>query len=208
MKIKICGLTRSYDVDYINAARPDFCGFVFAPSRRQVTAMQAEKLREKLLNDIIPVGVFVDEPLKNIVWLLENHIIRWIQLHGNEDENYIERLRNLTEGKYPIIRAIRVTSVTDILMAERTHADYLLLDHGAGGTGKNFNWNVLRDRSPIQKPFFLAGGVNLQNLDKATRLGAFALDISSGVETDGVKDREKIIEITRKIKNKENENYV
>lgn len=216
MKIKICGLSRLCDIDYVNEARPDFCGFVFARSRRQISIQQAEKLRENLADEIIPVGVFVNEPVENIVWLLENGIVRWPQLHGAEDENYIAELRARTDGKFPIIRALKVSSEEDIRTAQTSAADFLLFDHGAGGTGETFNWNFLHsfcERKAdekevrnehlikIQKPFFLAGGLNLQNLEEARQIPAFALDLSSGAETDGFKDREKVIELVRRIHN-------
>lgn len=102
MRVKICGLSRPCDIDFVNEARPDFCGFVFAKSRRQVTVEQAEALREKLSEEIIPVGVFVNEPLENVVWLLKNSVISWPQLHGAEDENYIAELRLRTNAKFPV----------------------------------------------------------------------------------------------------------
>ena len=208
MRVKICGLSRPCDIDFVNEARPDFCGFVFAKSRRQVTVGQAEALRGKLSEEIIPVGVFVNEPLENVVWLLKNSVISWPQLHGAEDENYIAELRLRTDGKFPIIRAVRVDSAEDLLAAQKCGADFLLLDHGAGGTGKTFDWNILKkgndaesaDPLPL-KPFFLAGGICLENVDEAMKLDPYALDLSSGVETNGFKDRNKILELVRRIKN-------
>lgn len=216
MRVKICGLSRPCDIDFVNEARPDFCGFVFAKSRRQVTVEQAEALRGKLSEEIIPVGVFVNEPLENVVWLLKNSVISWPQLHGAEDENYIAELRFRTDGKFPIIRAVRVDSAEDLLAAQKCGADFLLLDHGAGGTGKTFDWsilNVLNSKRgndaesawplPLKplKPFFLAGGICLENVDEAMKLDPYALDLSSGVETNGFKDRNKILELVRRIKN-------
>lgn len=213
MRVKICGLSRPCDIDFVNEARPDFCGFVFAKSRRQVTVGQAEALRGKLSEEIIPVGVFVNEPLENVVWLLKNSVISWPQLHGAEDENYIAELRLRTDGKFPIIRAVRVDSAEDLLAAQKCGADFLLLDHGAGGTGKTFDWNILNvfnskrandaeSAGPLHlKPFFLAGGICLENVDEAMKLDPYALDLSSGVETNGFKDRNKILELVRRIKN-------
>ena len=213
MRVKICGLSRPCDIDFVNEARPDFCGFVFAKSRRQVTVGQAEALRGKLSEEIIPVGVFVNEPLENVVWLLKNSVISWPQLHGAEDENYIAELRFRTDGKFPIIRAVRVDSAEDLLAAQKCGADFLLLDHGAGGTGKTFDWNILNvlkskrgndaeNAGPFPlKPFFLAGGICLENVDEAMKLDPYALDLSSGVETNGFKDRDKILELVRRIKN-------
>lgn len=213
MRVKICGLSRPCDIDFVNEARPDFCGFVFAKSRRQVTVGQAEALRGKLSEGLIPVGVFVNEPLENVVWLLKNSVISWPQLHGAEDENYIAELRLRTDGKFPIIRAVRVDSVEDLLAAQKCGADFLLLDHGAGGTGKTFDWSILKDFNSKRendaenagpfplKPFFLAGGICLENVDVAMKLDPYALDLSSGVETNGFKDRNKILELVRRIKN-------
>lgn len=196
MKIKICGLFRECDIDYVNEALPDFIGFVFAKSRRQVSSSWAEAMRPKLRADITPVGVFVNEPLSNVAKLLNSHTIEIAQLHGSEDERYIKELKSLTDK--PIIKAVRVMSREDIQNAEQSAADFLLLDNGSGGSGESFDWNLV---GQVQKPFFLAGGLNIDNIEQAIKAtNPYAVDLSSGVETDGKKDKNKILEIVRRIK--------
>jgi phosphoribosylanthranilate isomerase len=197
MKIKICGLFRDCDIDYVNEAKPDFIGFVFAKSRRQVSAGWAEVMRRRLSSEITPIGVFVNESLANVAELLNNHIIEMAQLHGAENENYIRELKSLSDK--PIIKAVRVLSHDDIEAAQQTVADFLLLDNGTGGTGESFDWSLVRK---VQKPFFLAGGLKADNIEQAIlATGPYAVDLSSGVETDGRKDREKILEIVRRMRN-------
>jgi len=199
MKIKICGLTRPQDIDALNANKPDYIGFVFAESRRKVTPAQAAGLRKLLSPDIIPVGVFVDEAQENILALLRDGIIDVIQLHGSEDEEYIQKLKHLTDKT--IIKAISVQNRGDVQKWSGTAADYLLLDHKGGGTGENFNWDLIGE---IDKSYFLAGGLNAQNITEAIlKTAPFAVDVSSGVETDGVKDPAKIKEFIRRVRNGE-----
>lgn len=196
-KIKICGLFRDYDIDYVNEAMPDFIGFVFAKSRRQVSMEWAETMRPKLRLEITPVGVFVNESLPKVAKLLNDSIIEIAQLHGAENENYIQELKALTNK--PIIKAVRVLSQEDIERAQHTVADFLLLDNGTGGTGESFDWSLV---SKVKKPFFLAGGLNAGNIEQAiAATSPYAVDLSSGVEIDGIKDREKILEIVRRMRN-------
>lgn len=197
MRIKICGLFRREDIEYVNEALPDYIGFVFARSRRQVTAEQAEKLRKNLESGIQTVGVFVNAPMEDAASLLKNGVIDIAQLHGSEDEEYMMRLK--AETHCQIIKAIRVETATDILRAQNSPADFLLLDHGAGGTGESFDWKLIRE---CRKPYFLAGGIHAGNIKQAMEMGnPFAIDLSSGVETDGVKDKDKILEIVRSVRN-------
>lgn len=197
MKIKICGLFRQEDVDYVNEAIPDYIGFVFAKSRRQVTVEQAEKLRKNLESGIQVVGVFVNAPIEDAVSLLKNGVIDIAQLHGSEDEAYMMRLKSETHCQ--IIKAIRVERTEDILNAQSSPADFLLLDHGAGGTGKAFDWKLIQE---CRKPYFLAGGIHAGNIKQAMETGnPFAIDLSSGVETEGVKDKNKILEVVRRVRN-------
>lgn len=197
MKIKICGLFRACDIDYVNEALPDFIGFVFAKSRRQVTKEWAEAMRPKLKPGITPVGVFVNEPLVNVAQLLNDNTIEMAQLHGNEDENYLKQLKSLTFK--PVIKAVRVLCRRDIEEAHQTTADFLLLDNGAGGTGESFDWSLVKQ---VKKPFFLAGGLNAGNIEEAIAVTSpYAVDMSSGAETNGLKDRNKILEIVRRMHN-------
>jgi phosphoribosylanthranilate isomerase len=208
-KIKICGITREEDIAAVNVALPDYIGFVFAKrSKRYVTSTQAEMLRSGLSSGIQAVGVFVNESVDNIVSVFENGVIDLAQLHGDEDDVYIEELRR--HSSIPIIKAFSVDSVDDISRASESLADFVLLDHGLGGTGVSFDWDFLSmdpgtsprmtgeglledGRLLTGTPFFLAGGIDLDNIDDALALKPYAIDVSSGVETNGIKDSEKII---------------
>jgi len=193
VKIKICGLTRLCDIEVVNIEKPDYIGFVFANSRRRVTPAQAMELRSKLANDIIPVGVFVDERPRNILPLVQNGVIGMVQLHGTENEEYIAKLKELTTA--PIIKAISVRRAGDVQKWESTAADYLLLDNKGGGTGQAFDWSLIGETN---KPYFLAGGLDVNNIVNAiSQTMPFSVDVSSGVETDGFKDPEKIKKFIR-----------
>lgn len=197
VKIKICGLSRECDIDFANEAKLDYVGFIFANSRRKITKEQAYILRKKLNSDIKTVGVFVNEDINFILELLNENIIDIIQLHGQEDEKYMLELKRNTDNL--IIKAITVDKKDFISNFSITLADYVLLDSGAGGTGVKFDWNLL-DKE-IEKPFFLAGGINAENVEQAIKLiNPFAIDISSGAETNGYKDRNKILDIVRRVR--------
>lgn len=199
VKVKICGLFRDCDVDAMNEARPDYIGFVFAKSRRQVSEEQAARMRARLYPSIVPVGVFVNAPVEQVVRLLEQGVIEAAQLHGGESDNYIRSLKSRTEK--PVVQAIRVDSADDVARAQSSPADFVLFDNGAGGTGEVFDWRLL---AHSEKPFFLAGGLHAENVEQAIRqTHPYAVDLSSGAETDGVKDREKIMEIVRRIRHVE-----
>ncbi len=218
-KIKMCGLRNLEDIEAVNEWKPDYAGFVFAPeSRRYVTAEQAAELKDHLDPRIQAVGVFVDEAPERVAALLNQGVIELAQLHGSEDEEYLVRLRELTHK--PVIQAFRIRTKEDVIRAMQSSADEILLDSGAG-TGSTFNWEILciesgydraidaekdgekpfctkrnREKSLYAeetRPYFLAGGLNPQNVTEAIRrLHPYAVDVSSGIETDGSKDREKI----------------
>ncbi len=193
-KIKICGLTRPCDIDAVNVAKPDFVGFIFAKSRRQVDERQAAALRQRLDPSIRAVGVFVDEDPARVCALLNAGIIDIAQLHGNEDAAYLAELRSHTDA--PLIKAIRVKDRAVLSDLADLPCDYLLLDSYAvdaqGGTGKRFDWDLLADQG-FPREIFLAGGLDVESIPEAiARIHPYAIDISSGVETDGVKDPEKI----------------
>lgn len=197
MKIKICGLTRMYDIMTVNGEKPEYIGFVFANSKRRVSPEQALFLRKNLSEGIVPVGVFVNESIHMVAALLKNGVIDAVQLHGNEDEKYISKLKSLTDKT--IIKAVPVLSPGDVQKWSDTAADYLLLDKKGGGTGQAFDWGLIGD---TDKPYFLAGGLNIRNIGQAIKETApFGVDISSGVETGGLKNREKIKSIIRRIRN-------
>ena len=190
-KIKICGLSRPQDIDYVNEAVPDFCGFIIGVpgSRRNVSPETVRALRKELNPKICPVGVFVNADPKDIVSLVRDGTISMVQLHGQEDESYIAALRR--EITAPIAKAFSVRSRTDLALAETSSADHILLDHGSGGTGETFDWSLL---TALSRSYILAGGLMPENLGAAIRtLHPWAVDLSSGVETDGKKDRDKIL---------------
>lgn len=195
-KIKICGLFREEDISYVNEARPDYAGFVFAKSRRQVTPAQADALRAGLLPGILPVGVFVNADYREIISLYRAGIIAMAQLHGQEDEAYIRRL-GARSGGMPVMKAVRVERAEDILAWQDSAADYLLLDHGSGGTGVSFDWKLI---PKMEKPYFLAGGIHLGNIEAALALHPYGIDVSTGAEEGGVKSREKIIRLVQTVR--------
>lgn len=206
-KVKICGLRREEDICCVNAYLPDYIGFVFYPeSKRYVTGEQAQKLKEKLDPRIRAVGVFVNADPDEVIALLQKSIIDIAQLHGQESEEELRKIREQT-GK-PVIRAVKVTEETDLQKAYQTDADYILLDNGMG-SGKPFPWDVILKQLAQEelqekisrKPFFLAGGISLENMERAAEaLRPYALDLSSSVETDGVKDPEKIRKLMETIR--------
>ena len=187
-KIKLCGLSRKCDIEWVNALRPEYIGFVFwSKSKRNVPPEKAKELKDLLSPDIKAVGVFVDEPIENVAELLNDNIIDIAQLHGGEDEEYIKKLRTLS-GK-PIIKAFLLKSEIDAERAEKSTADYILVDSGTG-TGKSFDWELLKN---IRRPYFLAGGLCCENISQAIEtLHPYAVDVSSGIETNGCKDKNKM----------------
>jgi len=195
IKIKFCGLTRLEDIEFVNELTPDYIGFVFAEkSRRSVTVEQAAELKKFLDAKILSVGVFVNENVESVAEICKRGIVDAVQLHGNEDENYIAELRTLTD-KF-IIKAFKVTSVEDLHRAETCAADYVLLDGGAGD-GKTFDWQLLKN---FRRKYFLAGGLNVENVRDALKiLNPYAVDVSSGIETGGVKDFEKMRKFIRAV---------
>lgn len=189
-KIKVCGLSRMEDIQAVNEAGPDFCGFIieFQKSSRCVSRERVKELRKELRSGIIPVGVFVNAPIELPAELLRKGIIEMAQLHGKEDESYMERLRGITDK--PLIKAFSIQTKEDMEEALKSSADYILLDQGSGGTGKTFDWSLV---PKIERPFFLAGGLGEENLRQAIETTApWAVDLSSSLETKGKKDREKI----------------
>ena len=187
-KIKLCGLSRRCDIEAANALMPDYVGFVFAEgSKRRVTPAQARALKNALSPGILAVGVFVDEAPATVAALLGGGIIDAAQLHGGEDAAYIRALRRMTDR--PIWQAFRVRTQADVEQAGRSEADCILLDAGAG-TGTAFDWGLL-DR--VERPYFLAGGLDTENVAGAIRLlRPFGVDVSSGIESGGGKDAEKM----------------
>ena len=187
-KIKLCGLSRPQDIASVNELMPEYIGFVFhKKSRRAVTRDQAAELKSLLRPEIKAVGVFVDAEVSQVAGLLKEGIIDLAQLHGHEDDGWIARFREKSEGK--LIQAFRIASAEDVLAAEKSAADYILLDNGSG-TGQAFDWSLIRG---IRRPYFLAGGLSPDNVKEAvTLLRPYAVDVSSGIETGGFKDPVKM----------------
>ncbi len=206
-KIKLCGMMKPCDIEYANRVKPDLVGFVFANTRRKISATQAKQFREALDAEIPTVGVFVNEDIPVIASLVQDGCIDMIQLHGEEDADYIRRLREICD--VPVIKAVKVQTVEQIRQAAALPVDYLLLDtyrKGVlGGTGEAFDWELLREAKAAAgdtaegalfgKPYFLAGGLHAGNLREAAALGSYGLDVSSGIETDGSKDFTKMVEV-------------
>lgn len=201
-KIKLCGMMKPCDIEYANRVKPDLVGFIFANTRRKISPAQAKQFREALDAEIPAVGVFVNEDISVIASLVQDGCIDMIQLHGEEDADYIRRLREICG--VPVIKAVKVQTVEQIRQAAALPVDYLLLDtyrKGVlGGTGEAFDWELLREAKAAAgelfgKPYFLAGGLHAGNLREAAALGSYGLDVSSGIETDGSKDFDKMVEV-------------
>lgn len=197
-KIKLCGLSRLCDIEAVNKLKPDYIGFVFATkSRRYINPETASALKRQLHPDIKAVGVFVREHPESIAALLQKGIIDMAQLHGGESEHDIHTLRALTSQ--PIIQAFRIDTKQDIERANQSSADYVLLDSGTGGTGTAFNWKLLKE---INRPYFLAGGLTPDNVGSAVAaLSPYAVDVSSGIETNGYKDDNKMTAFVSAVRN-------
>lgn len=198
-KIKFCGLTRDCDIEAANAIQPDYIGFVFAPkSKRRVSYRKAVDLKNMLDKRIKAVGVFLDEDIDSVISLLNLGIIDAAQLHGNESREYIQRIQKET-GK-PVIKAFQIHGTDDVKAAQETVADYIILDAGAG-EGKTFDWSLAEQ---FGKPYFLAGGLTPENVTEAMRqLHPYALDVSTGIETDGFKDQAKMAAFAAAVRKEE-----
>ena len=196
-KIKLCGLSREEDIKAANILMPDFIGFVFAKkSKRFISRDKAIALKKILDPKIFSVGVFVNEKPELIASYLEDKIIDIAQLHGNEDDDYIKTLRKFTSK--PIIKAFQIRGKKNLQEAETSTADYILLDYGSGD-GKIFDWSLIKNFS---RPYFLAGGLNPENVSEAiATLNPFAVDVSSGIESEGLKDAEKMKKFVNAVRN-------
>lgn len=192
-KIKLCGLKRSSDIETANALMPDYIGFVFVKgSKRYVDKATAMRLSAMLKPSIQPVGVFMNQTLDEILEIVgnapEESPISVIQLHGSEDNAYIHALKEKTG--LPVIKAFGVKCEEDVKNATESAADMVLLDSPGGGTGTTFDHRLL---SGIKRPFFLAGGLDPENVYALIEtIRPFGVDASSGLETDGYKDKDKM----------------
>ena len=197
-RIKICGLTRKEDIAAVNALMPDYIGFVFWPhSKRVLTDDQARSLKQELDPAITAVGVFVDDDISHIVKLLNDGIVDAVQLHGSEDREYINTLKDMT-GCH-VIKAIKIN---DRLPGDikASGADQILLDAGMG-EGRTFDWDMIKRSGIDTSSVFLAGGLDPENVTGAIRMiHPFAVDVSSGVETDHIKDAVKMEAFVRAVR--------
>lgn len=202
IKVKICGLKTLADVDIVNRYLPEYIGFVFANTKRFVTDEQAFLMRNRLDKRIQSVGVFVDEPLEHVIQLCNTNVIDMVQLHGDETDTYIQTLKEKTDIN--VIKAVRVQSAEQVVESISVAADFMLFDtykNGVlGGTGECFSLKILqesfaklREKNQAIKPYFLAGGLHCDNVaDIINQMDCYAVDVSTGVETDGRKDAVKI----------------
>ena len=215
-KVKMCGISKVETIPAVVEAKPDYMGLVFAPSKRQVTVDQAKILVEELhrgyakkygsdtehdKNDTIKtVGVFVNETVDNLVTIANEANLDAVQLHGDEDEAFIQSLKERTNVE--VWKAIQIRTAADTEKWIDSSADMLLFDayhkHERGGTGEVFDWSSL---DAFERPFMLAGGIDSTNVARAIRtVRSYGIDISSGIETNGVKDDEKITAFTKIVK--------
>ena len=193
-KVKICGLKRKEDIEFANILLPEYAGFVFAASPRQVSAEQAAKLRAELDLRVRTVGVFVKEDINFIKRLAAERIIDVVQLHGDESQEYCRELRR--KINLPVIKVLRVRNIESFESTIDYECDYLLLDTytktAYGGSGQRFGNPGGKQLVNVQRPFFLAGGLDAKNVHEALEAKPYAVDVSGGVETDGSKDFEKM----------------
>ena len=190
-KVKICGLSTASAVETACQAGADYIGFVFAESRRRVSLEQAQKLVALVPATVRKVGVFVSPSLSELQEAISEVNLDLVQIHGDFDEEL------LTHIGRPVIRAYQVKGV---LKDVSQQSDYLLFDAPLAGSGQTFDWESF-DKNQIHQPFFIAGGLNVENVREAIQhFAPYAVDVSSGVETDGQKDLEKIKEFIERVK--------
>ncbi|ADD02682.1 Phosphoribosylanthranilate isomerase [Thermoanaerobacter italicus Ab9] len=199
VKVKICGLRRKEDIEYANQLKPDYVGFVFAKSKRQVEIEQALYLISLLDKEIKTVGVFVDEPVENVLKIAQTLNLDVLQFHGDETQDYIDNFKNFTVWK-----AIRIKDKEDLEKTKVFRVNSFVFDtltkNEYGGTGKTFNWEVLKGFE-LNVPIILAGGLNENNVEEAIKIvNPYAVDVSSGVETEGYKDFKKMKSFIEKVR--------
>ncbi len=209
VKVKICGIKRIEDVHYVNQYLPDYIGFVFADTKRKVRLQTAAMLAKELDPRIKRVGVYVRQEIGLLTEALAGGTVDYLQLHGDEDAAYEEALfesllqHGINDPQERCIKAFRIRGAEDFKRIGETKCQWLLLDTYSqklpGGTGEHFNWDLIRG---IDREFFLAGGINVNNIERAIKeVKPYAVDVSSSLETDGVKDKEKIREFMEKVNN-------
>jgi phosphoribosylanthranilate isomerase len=199
VKVKICGLRRKEDIEYANELKPDYVGFVFAKSKRQIEVEQALDLISLLDKEIKTVGVFVNEPVENALKIAQTLNLDVLQFHGDETQDYIDNFKNFTVWK-----AIRIKDKEDLEKTKEFKVNSFVFDtltkNEYGGTGKTFNWEVLKGME-LNVPIILAGGLNENNVEEAIKIvDPYAVDVSSGVETEGYKDFKKMKSFIEKVR--------
>ncbi|MGE7910092.1 phosphoribosylanthranilate isomerase [Lysinibacillus xylanilyticus] len=190
-KVKICGLKEQQHVQAAVEAGADTIGFVFAPSKRRVTVEQAKQLAKHVPDGVLKIGVFVNPSAEELRTAVEEVPLDYVQYHGEESPEFIRQ-----QG-YPAIKALSVRSAEDVQMAANYDVDYYLFDAPGttfkGGSGHTFDWTLLEMVGIPREKLILAGGLQAENIEEAVSLvSPFMVDVSSGVETDGVKDIVKI----------------
>ena len=194
-KIKICGIRRTEDIEYINNLQPDYMGFVFAKSKRRVDEKQAFDLLKNLSASIKKVGVFVDEDPVRVVEIAEKLKLDVLQFHGQENQKYINMFRG-----YEIWKMIKINNTESMNKMENYTCSKFLLDNSIAGSGEKFNWNLVGEKVKGTS-IILAGGLTNENVAKGIKqLKPYGVDVSSGVETNGFKDYKKIKEFIRKVR--------
>ena len=191
-------LRRTEDIEFANRVKPDYIGYVFAEkSKRYITPEKAAELTKLLDADIVPVGVFVDETMENVIAAVKMGAVKMVQLHGSESEDFVSELKN---RGIPVIKAFQVSSAEDIAAAESSCADMVLLDSGKG-SGQTFDWSLI---GSIRRPYLLAGGITAENAAQAIRqLRPYGVDASSCLETDGFKDFAKMTAFAQAVREAE-----
>lgn len=198
--IKFCGLFRDEDILFANKLKPDYIGFVFAESSRKVTIEKSLYLKSMLQGNIKTVGVFLNNNVEDIIGICSKKIIDMVQLHGDIDNQFIDLIK--LQINIPVIKAVGVKNIADITALNNSHADYFLFDNVKAGSGKQFDYDILKKANiyNFNKKYFLAGGINISNIEKAMEFEPYCIDISSGIEKNGIKDYYLMEEIINKIK--------
>ncbi len=199
-KVKICGLRRMQDIEYANQLQPDYVGFVFSQSKRMISKESAKMLIDHLDVRIKRVGVFVNEKIEKVNEMTTSLGLDVIQLHGDEDYDYVENLKEILDVE--VWKALRIKGITDL--QREVNADKILIEgfvNGLyGGTGVRFDWSLI-ENFEFKRPVILAGGLNISNVEEGIKkVRPYAVDVSSGVETDGYKDFEKMKEFIEKVR--------
>ena len=202
VKVKICGICHEVEIGIMNELVPDYVGFVFVQKSRHFIAPEhAGLLRSKLRQGIKSVGVFSNASLKTVAMCVETAGLSMVQLHGNETAEYIAALREYI--KIPIMKVFKIQKPIDAEKATYSTADYVMLDGGNAGDGKTFDWSLLGN---VRRKFFLSGGLTPENVTEALSLQPFAVNVSSGVESNRIKDYKKVMKFIAAVRNFKSQN--